>query len=73
MTNKNTHGGPGRGQGRHKEPGYQKLMKVRFLSESEEKALRGAKFSPRRRVEILLMAISLIAAERRTDGRSDTV
>jgi len=49
-------GGPGRGQGRHKEPGYQKPVKMRFLNEAEEEAIK--EFTPRQRVEILLAAAS---------------
>jgi len=52
---KTTHGGPGRGQGRHKEPGYDKPVKMRFLSQEEEEALK--EFTPRQRVEILLSAL----------------
>jgi len=34
-------------------PGYEKLVKMRFLNTTEEEALK--KFTPRQRVEILLL------------------
>ena len=52
MNKKSTHGGPGRGQGRKKEPGYTVTTKARFLS-AEEQALWNS-LSPRQRVEIVL-------------------
>jgi len=54
-SSKQTWGGPGRGQGRHREPGYDKPVKMRFLSQDEEVALK--EFTPRQRVEILLAAL----------------
>lgn len=54
---KTTHGGPGRGQGRHKEPGYDKSVKMRFLTGEEEEAII-KEFTPRQRVEILLAALA---------------
>ena len=56
MFSKKQHGGPDRGQGRHREPGYQKLVKMRFLNEGEEEALKELT-TPRQRVEILLEAL----------------
>lgn len=47
-------GGPGRGQGRHPEPGYQKLVKLRFLNKQEESEV--GRLSPRERVEALVAA-----------------
>ena len=56
MKQQPTHGGPGRGQGRHEEPGYSKGVKMRFLSKAEEEAIK--QLSPRGRVEILLAALA---------------
>lgn len=56
MDTKTTHGGPNRGQGRHEEPGYSKVVKLRFLNEAEEETIK--EFTPRQRVEILLAALS---------------
>ena len=56
MKQQSPHGGPGRGQGRHEEPGYSKTVKLRFLDEEEELAIK--QFTPRQRVEILLAALS---------------
>lgn len=47
-----THGGPGRGQGRKKEPGYTVTTKARFLIAEEQE--RWNSLSPRERVEIVL-------------------
>lgn len=54
MPKQNTHGGPNRGQGRHKEPGYERIAKIRYLTEAEEAELIKAKLTPRQRAEILL-------------------
>lgn len=40
---------------RHEEPGYSKTVKLRFLSQAEEEAIK--EFTPRQRVEILLEAL----------------
>lgn len=50
---KSTHGGPGRGQGRHKEMKYGKRMLVLDCSAEEFEQIKEA-FGTRERVEILL-------------------
>ncbi len=50
-----THGGSGRGQGRHKDPGYIKCKALRFLDKAEEELAK--KLTPRERVEVLLAYI----------------
>lgn len=62
MTKQSTHGGPGRGQGRHKEPGYDKPVKLRFLNKAEEAALK--KLTPRERVEILVDWVEFFEKEK---------
>ena len=51
--NKKQHGGPGRGQGRHKEPGFRKDAALRFLSDNELRQYFD-NTTPRQRVEIVL-------------------
>ncbi len=60
MSKKASHGGSGRGQGRHKELGHIKMVAHRFLNEKEEAIAK--QFTPRQRVEALLKESNKVAA-----------